>query len=164
MYRFIAYLRHLITATNQHGVHSPFVYNFVTQCLYTRPKFKGAKIDNVVLKAIPYFSIEKFKISSKDDNLKQSIQNQFGLKVLHESPYDMLYFDNPVEKVLSTYADKIHNDSMIFFGNIHKNSANTSLWYILRSHKTVTVSIDMFYIGVLFFRKEQVKEDFKIRI
>ncbi|WP_442844635.1 O-methyltransferase [Leeuwenhoekiella sp. H156] len=31
-----AYLKFLRKATNQHGVHSPFVYAFVTRCLYDR--------------------------------------------------------------------------------------------------------------------------------
>ncbi len=37
-----AYSRFLRKATNQHGVHSPFVYTFVTKCLY-RKTSKEAK-------------------------------------------------------------------------------------------------------------------------
>lgn len=39
-----AYLKFLTKATNQHGVHSPFVYAFVTQCLYDCKPKQGYKI------------------------------------------------------------------------------------------------------------------------
>ncbi len=34
MYQIIAYIQFLFTSSNQHGVHSPFVYNLITQCFY----------------------------------------------------------------------------------------------------------------------------------
>ena len=34
LYQSIQYIRFLFNATNQHGVHSPFVFNLVTQCFY----------------------------------------------------------------------------------------------------------------------------------
>ena len=33
-----SYLKFISKATNQHGVHSPFVFNLVTNCFYTKPK------------------------------------------------------------------------------------------------------------------------------
>ena len=34
MLALFSYLQFLLKSTNQHGVHSPFVYDFVTKCLY----------------------------------------------------------------------------------------------------------------------------------
>ena len=34
----------------------------------------------------------------------------------------------------------------------------------LKNHPKVKVSLDLFYFGVIFFRKEQAKEHFKIRV
>ena len=34
--QFKSYLKFLLKSTNEHGVHSPFVYNFVTRCLYNK--------------------------------------------------------------------------------------------------------------------------------
>ena len=35
-FRTLSYLRFLVRSTNQHGVHSPFVYDFVTKGLYRK--------------------------------------------------------------------------------------------------------------------------------
>ena len=39
MYQVISYIKFLLRSTNQHGVHSPFVYNFVTKCLYDKTNY-----------------------------------------------------------------------------------------------------------------------------
>ncbi|MCP4978415.1 MAG: hypothetical protein GY931_19895 [Maribacter sp.] len=61
-------------------------------------------------------------------------------------------------------AESYHNNSMILIKNIHQNQENSNLWELLKDNEKVTVSIDMFHCGVLFFRKEQTKEHFRIRI
>ena len=46
MFQIIAYIQFLLRSTNQHGVHSPFVYNLVTQCFYDKtnyPNYKALK-------------------------------------------------------------------------------------------------------------------------
>ena len=37
-------------------------------------------------------------------------------------------------------------------------------WEIIKNHPKVTVTIDTFQWGIVFFRSEQVKENFIIRI
>jgi hypothetical protein len=37
------------------------------------------------------------------------------------------------------------------------------VWRKIITLKEVTISIDLFFIGLVFFRKEQVKENFIIR-
>ena len=43
MYQIIQYIKFLLKSTNQHGVHSLFVYNFVTKCLYDKKKYDAYK-------------------------------------------------------------------------------------------------------------------------
>lgn len=40
----------------------------------------------------------------------------------------------------------------------------TEAWNIIKNHPQVTVTIDTFFWGIIFFRKEQAKEHFTIRI
>lgn len=164
MYYIIQYLKHFVSATNQHGVHSPFVYDYITKCLYAKSNFKGSKTDKVVLKSIPYFRVEKYKIISKTKALQKRIETELNLLSSEEIPIDLLYCDEPEMKLLQDYRDKIQNDSVFIIGNIYKNEDNKSLWKAAKEHDLVQVSIDLFYCGMLFFRKEQAKEHFKIRI
>ena len=57
----------------------------------------------------------------------------------------------------------IHNDSFLIIENIHKTKKMESVWSKIITHNKVSVSIDLFQIGIIFFRKEQVKENFIIR-
>ena len=47
---------------------------------------------------------------------------------------------------------------------IHKNRANATHWEKIKEMKAVTVTIDLYHCGVVFFRSEQAEEHFKIRI
>ncbi len=45
LFRLKSYLNFLVNSTNQHGIHPPFLYGFVTKCLY-------AEIDNETLNVL----------------------------------------------------------------------------------------------------------------
>ena len=59
----------LIKSTNQHGVHSPFVYQLVTQCFYKKEKFSAYKtLDNYrqsLLRNNTLIEIEDFSSGSR---------------------------------------------------------------------------------------------------
>ena len=38
-YQIFAYFKFFFKSTNQHGIHSPFVYDLVTQCFYDKKRF-----------------------------------------------------------------------------------------------------------------------------
>ena len=154
----------MLTSTNQHGVHSPFVYAYVTKCLYIKSKHKASKSDNVVLKSIPYFKIDAFKVLSSDTQIENLIQKTLNLKTTNNAPYDMIYSDVPSADFISIHKEQFHNDSMLLIANINGSKKKSSIWEALKENEEVTVTIDMFHCGALFFRKEQAKEHFKIRI
>lgn len=56
-----------------------------------------------------------------------------------------------------------HNESLFIFDDIHWSEEMTQAWEEIKSHPEVTTSIDLFFIGLIFFRKEQKKENFIIR-
>ena len=57
-----------------------------------------------------------------------------------------------------------HNDSILVFDDIHWSAGMEKAWATIRAHESVRCSIDLFFIGILFFRKEfKEKQDFTIR-
>ena len=58
----------------------------------------------------------------------------------------------------------IHNDSLIIFDDIYWSKGMTEAWEYIYNHDQVTVSIDTYYFGLVWFRKEQPKQHFTIRL
>lgn len=64
------------------------------------------------------------------------------------------------EKLLS----KIDESSVLIFDDIHWSSEMEEAWRYIQQNKNVTLTIDLFFIGIVFFRQEQkTKEHFSIR-
>lgn len=163
MYYYIAFLKHLFTATNQHGVHSPFVFDLLTICLNQKPKLHPSKHLDVLIKSSAYFKVDSISIDKKLIEVKKVFKQQDALKFNKNKPYDLIYLEN-TDALRTINPDAIHNDSMIFIHRIHKNKDTSHEWNSICQQKEYTVSIDLFYCGLLFFRKEQEKEHFIIRI
>ncbi|MGA3014152.1 MAG: class I SAM-dependent methyltransferase [Bacteroidales bacterium] len=54
----------------------------------------------------------------------------------------------------------IHDDSVIIFDDIHWSKEMEEAWKVIRENPSVTVSIDLFRIGLVFFKEGLSKEDF----
>ncbi|WP_298781524.1 hypothetical protein [uncultured Polaribacter sp.] len=159
-FRAISYLKFLVKSTNQHGVHSPFVYDFVTKGLYqkvvknnilnnyTELKCLSKKEQKVVLKIVNYFNIDEI---------------YFDLKTLSKSlssDCKILFINNLILKPFL----KDQNNYFIVINKIHRDKKTYNIWKKLIKNNQATVTIDLFYLGLIFFRKEQQKEHFTIRV
>ncbi|PXY45687.1 O-methyltransferase [Flavobacterium hydrophilum] len=87
---------------------------------------------------------------------------------LQSKTYNLIYFDgNHSKKATLAYFDlllpTIHNDSVWIFDDIHWSSDMEEAWKIIKEHAKVTVTIDTYQWGFVFFRYEQKKEHFVIR-
>ncbi|WP_070786715.1 O-methyltransferase [Flavobacterium crassostreae] len=83
----------------------------------------------------------------------------FGLIYLdgnHSKEATLEYF----EKLLPT----VTNDSVWILDDIHWSAQMEEAWKTIIAHPKVTVTIDSFQWGLVFFRREQPKEHFVIRI
>ena len=58
---------------------------------------------------------------------------------------------------------KMSKQSMMVFEDIHRSREMKSAWEEIKSNPEVSVTIDLFWIGLVFIRRAQRKEDFKIR-
>ncbi len=58
---------------------------------------------------------------------------------------------------------KCHNDTIIILDDIHWSEGMEKAWKEIIKHEKVTVSIDLFQLGLIFLRKEQPKQHFDLR-
>ncbi|MGV3593960.1 MAG: O-methyltransferase [Sediminibacterium sp.] len=60
--------------------------------------------------------------------------------------------------------DHTHEYSMLIFDHIHGSAEMEKAWDEIQQHPVVTLTIDLFFIGIVFFRKEfKVKQHLAIR-
>ncbi|WP_026839495.1 O-methyltransferase [Gillisia sp. JM1] len=262
MHQLIAYIKFLFRSSNQHGVHSPFVYDLLTKCLYLKnnkrafqkirafwnavnqdtqiikvtdfgagsrvfksenrkvgaiAKNAGIPIKRAILlnKLASYFQFEtglelgtSVGISSAAiaiDNpislttlegcpetakVAQNYFDKYNLKNISlqigefdmlldsilekgntnkDSGFDLVYFDGnhqktPTLKYFKKLLPLVHNNSVFIFDDIHWSAEMEEAWEEIKAHPSVRVTIDSFYWGLVFFRKEQEKEHFTIRL
>jgi len=59
---------------------------------------------------------------------------------------------------------KVHEDTMLIFDDIYWSEGMKEAWSVIKAHPRVTVTVDLFWIGLVFFKKGQAKEDFLVKI
>ncbi len=251
----ISNLKYFFKSKNEHGVHSPFVFDLVTKCFYDKTiyseysilkKYRKSLLENknfievtdfgagsrvfksnkrqiskiaktagispkraeLLFRLVRYFQPEsileigtslglatsslsfgnpKSKIISLEGCAQTQLQCQLQLQKFNIKNIDLInaeftdflktatenwhliYFDgnhsqtatlNYFELLLPT----ITNDSVWIFDDIHWSSDMEKAWKIIQNHPKVKVTIDTFRWGIIFFRSEQEKEHFVIRI
>jgi predicted O-methyltransferase YrrM len=87
----------------------------------------------------------------------------------HPSTINLIYFDgNHSKKATLDYFElllpTINNETVWIFDDIHWSKDMEEAWKIIQKHPKVTVTIDTFQWGLVFFRREQPKEHFVIRV
>jgi len=90
-------------------------------------------------------------------------------KVLKNSTFDFIFFDGnhqkePTIDYFKQCLNHCHNNSIFVFDDIYWSVGMKEAWNYIIEHPKVTVSIDTYYWGIIFFRKEQPKEHFTIRL
>lgn len=80
---------------------------------------------------------------------------------------DMVFIDgNHRKEPTLNYFEKIlqhiHEKSVIVFDDIHWSDEMEEAWEIIKHHPSVKMSVDLFQMGILFFRDGLSKEDFVI--
>ena len=81
---------------------------------------------------------------------------------------DLAFIDgNHQETPTTSYFEEIlkyaNNDSIFIFDDIHWSSGMESAWGYIKSHKRTTLTIDLFFVGIVFIKSELSKENFIIR-
>ena len=255
-----SYIKFLSNSTNEHGVHSPFVFDFVMKCIYDKtnyPEYEVLKnyrkflLENkntievtdfgagsrifksntreiakiaqtagisqknaeLLFRIVRYFQpktileigtslgLATSALSSGNQNAeiislegcpntmaitKEMFQNssfKFNAEnikfvntkfedylsncQLKTENWQLIYFDgNHSKKATLAYFETllptISNDSVWIFDDIHWSLDMEEAWDSIKNHPEVSVTIDTFQWGIVFFRKEQNKEHFII--
>jgi len=120
------------------------------QCQLQLQKFNFNNVDSVITEFESYLEDLQLRLKTETEN------------------FDLIYFDgNHSKKATIAYFDlllpTITNDSVWIFDDIHWSPEMEEAWEIIKNHPKVTVTIDTFQWGFVFFRYEQEKEHFVIR-
>ena len=59
---------------------------------------------------------------------------------------------------------KVHENTLLIFDDIYWSDGMKEAWAQIKVHQQVTVTIDLFWIGLVYFKPGQAKEDFLIKI
>lgn len=168
MYR--GYFKFLKQSSNQHGVHSPFVFSLLTKGLYPKDrKWKGKKKNVFLARLVAYFKPNTICIPVADVDLYK----QATSKVAHVYsdidtvglPIDFIVIESgATAAMVERYIKAMHNDSVLVLDRRDQVKATQQLWEAIVAHKSISVSIDFYSFGVAFVRKEQLKEHFVLRM
>ena len=112
--------------------------------------FKDLKLDNVEL-----------HVGNFDEIFPEILEDQTTL--------DFVYIDgNHRKEATLNYFNlclpKVNENSMLIFDDIYWSEGMKEAWAEIKNHPEVTITVDLFWIGLVFFKKGQVKEHFKLKI
>ncbi|MES2828707.1 MAG: class I SAM-dependent methyltransferase [Bacteroidota bacterium] len=105
------------------------------------------------------------------DNVELQVGNFDELLpgVIAEQPQlDFVYIDGNHRKdatlnYFNWCLPKITENSLLIFDDIYWSEGMKEAWEEIKSNPQVTVTIDLFWIGLVYFKKGQAKEHFKIK-
>ncbi|OAB28931.1 Predicted O-methyltransferase YrrM [Flavobacterium fryxellicola] len=103
------------------------------------------------------------------NSIKTEFSSYFNSLQFSGFNFGLIYFDgNHSKKATLEYFElllsTVSNDTVWIFDDIHWSQEMEEAWEIIKSHPQVTVTIDTFQWGLVFFRREQPKEHFVIRV
>ena len=85
-----------------------------------------------------------------------------------EQKIDFVFIDgNHTEEATLRYfgwiLPKAYDKTVIVFDDIYWSEGMKAAWKKIKQHPQVSITIDLFWIGLVFFKKDQVKENFKVK-
>jgi predicted O-methyltransferase YrrM len=82
---------------------------------------------------------------------------------------DLLFVDGNHRKeatleYFNIFLEKATPQSIFIFDDIHWSKEMEEAWKLIQQHNSVTLTIDLFFLGMVFFSKDfKVKQHFPIR-
>ncbi len=109
------------------------------------------------------------KLKTKNiDLISGSFENELSKVLDSLQKLDFAFIDGnhqqgPTIKYFEQCLSKTVNDSIMIFDDIHWSEGMEKAWEHIKQHPEVTLSIDIFFMGIVFFKKELSREHFVIK-
>ena len=71
--------------------------------------------------------------------------------------------EEPTVRYFKQCLEKCHNNSVLLFDDIYWSKGMAAAWENIKAYERVTVTLDLFQVGIVFLRQEQPKQHFTIR-
>lgn len=186
----LSYTEFLWRSQNDHGIHSPFMFNFVSECFYVRGPRLSKKKHRAQKMAVNYPAAEllyrivyylkpakTFVLGSGSEAVTEMLrfageENRIRLWFFSElaaipAGTDLAVIaDNEKEAAMASLEKIIensHNNTVCVLPDIHQNTRMEYIWEAIKRHPKVTVTVDAYHLGIIFFRREQVEQHFMVR-
>lgn len=103
-------------------------------------------------------------------NIKQVLGNfddTLSKEINQLDTLDFVYFDGnhqeePTLRYFNLCLEKADESSIFIFDDIYWSKGMKKAWNKIKKHPKVTVTIDLFEIGIVLFKTDQTREDFTI--
>ncbi|MCF8430175.1 MAG: class I SAM-dependent methyltransferase, partial [Bacteroidia bacterium] len=121
-------------------------------------------VRNVALKQFVDLSLTE-NINSVEGNFNEKLDEVLS----NYETIDVFFVDgNHTYEATMDYFNKAlpkaHNDSVFIIDDIYWSSGMTKAWEEIKRNKNVLQTVDLFFIGLVFFRSEQKSQHFKLRV
>ena len=85
------------------------------------------------------------------------------------APVDFVFFDGnhryaPTLQYFELCLAHRTDESVFVFDDIHWSPDMERAWEVIKAHPDVRLTVDLFHIGLVFFRKNQPKQHFSLRV
>ena len=84
------------------------------------------------------------------------------------APLDFVFFDGnhryePTLRYFELCLAKAHAESVFVVDDIHWSAEMERAWTAIQAHPAVVVTVDLFHVGLVFFRPQQPRQHFQLR-
>lgn len=167
----IDYIRFLLKSRNEHGIHSPFLFSLITKGLYSRNPLwdNRRKKDVFIERVISYFQPNLIMSSSSKEKTYTFLAHPDYLIWDSENceKVDVFFIDETSlldDETLISCFSQMKNNAFVLVDKRVRAKSTKILWEKIVENHTVTVSVDFYFFGLAFVRKEQLKQHFLVRI